>query len=201
MGNLNLLEVQKKLDKLNINLLTPLEFKRIFGVSGNSAQHFLAKYAKRGLFLRFKKGIYVNRLKMPPLFFIANKLYTPSYISFESALSYYQIVPETIYSITSATPKPTREFGVENYHLLYRRIKKESFAGYRPIQIEGKTVLIATPEKAVVDFYYFVALGKREPPGRIDFRKVDKGKLLEFAELFKNKKLINLIKNDYSRIH
>ena len=193
MRNLNLLNVQKRLAELNIKVLTPLEFRRIFNVPKRVSQYHLEEYTKRGVFLRLKKGLYANLFNKPSQFFMANKIYQPSYISFESALSYYGLIPETVYSVTSASPKATREFSMQNYHFVFRRIKKEAFAGYVPAEIGGETILIAEPEKALADYYYFVILGKRKLPDRLNLRKIDKEKLVLFAELFGNEREIERI--------
>jgi hypothetical protein len=54
-------------------------------------------------------------------------------------------------------------------------------------------MLIADPEKAVVDYLYFVSQGKRELNDRMDLSKLDKGKVFVFAAAFDNKKLNSLI--------
>ena len=51
-----------------------------------------------------------TELNEETFFLIANKIYNPSYVSFEMALSYYRLIPEGVYSITSATAKKTIKF-------------------------------------------------------------------------------------------
>jgi predicted transcriptional regulator of viral defense system len=199
MRNLNLLIVQKRLAELNIKVLTPLEFGRIFNVSKRISQYHLEEYTKKGVFLRLKKGLYANLLTKPSPFFMANKIYQPSYISFESALSYYGLIPETVYSVTSATCKATREFASENYHFVFRRIKKEAFAGYIPKDFGGETILIAEPEKALADFYYFISLGKKRIPDRLNLRKITKKKLISWVKLFGREILMERFFNDFPR--
>ena len=199
MRNLNLLTVQKRLAQLNIKILTPLEFRRIFNISKRVSQYHLEEYTKKGVFLRLKKGVYANLSNNPPPFLMANKIYQPSYISFESALSYYGLIPETVYSVTSATVKATREFSSQNYHFVFHRIKKEAFAGYTPIEMGGETILIAQPEKALADFLYFVSLGKRKLPDRLNLKKIEKKALITWAKLFASKRLTERVLNDYRR--
>jgi predicted transcriptional regulator of viral defense system len=61
---------------------------------------------RRGLYLLFKRyqrhNVNLNGL--------AQNIYGPSYISFESALSYHQLIPEAVYTVTSASSKRAREF-------------------------------------------------------------------------------------------
>jgi predicted transcriptional regulator of viral defense system len=199
MRNLNLLTVQKRLAQLNIKVLTPLEFRRIFNISKRVSQYHLEEYTKKGVFLRLRKGVYANLSNNPPPFLMANKIYQPSYISFESALSYYGLIPETVYSVTSATVKATREFSSQNYHFVFHRLKKEAFVGYIPTQISGETILMAQPEKALADFLYFVSLGKKVLPDRLNLKKIEKKRLIAWIKLFANEKLAERILNDYRR--
>jgi len=71
-------------------------------------------------------------------------------------------LPETIYQITSATTKKTKTFQVENLKFFILRLKKIVFLGYSLKKIRGENVLMAEPEKALADFLYLVALGKRK---------------------------------------
>ena len=50
------------------------------------------------------KGLYETNEHVDP-FYLANPIYAPSYISFETALSYYDLIPERVYMIKSATFK------------------------------------------------------------------------------------------------
>src|SRR5581483_9547970 len=117
-----------------------------------------------------------------------------SYISFEYALAFYHILPEMVYAVTSATSKATRTFTVADKIFAYLTIKKKAFTGYVPAQREGRTVLIADPEKAVADYFYFVALGKKEINERLNLSALDKKKITEYAKLFQRPKLEQLLR-------
>lgn len=88
------------------------------------------------------------------LFVIANIIYSPSYISLECALSYYGIIPEKTFLITSITTKKTYNFKTSIGNFSYRKIKKELFFGYELKKINNQSFLIATPEKALADYFY-----------------------------------------------
>ncbi|MBD3299866.1 MAG: hypothetical protein GF347_00770, partial [Candidatus Moranbacteria bacterium] len=68
------------------------------------------------------------------LYFIANKIYHPSYISFESAFAYYNLIPEGVFDIFSVTTKKTRriyaELSLQVIDFNYLSIKKSLFWGY-----------------------------------------------------------------------
>ncbi|OGI06667.1 MAG: hypothetical protein A3I68_06280 [Candidatus Melainabacteria bacterium RIFCSPLOWO2_02_FULL_35_15] len=88
------------------------------------------------------------------LFAIANKIYKPSYISFEMALSYYRLIPESIYGITSATTRHTYKFNTDLAPFIYRKIKCELMFGYILVERNNQVYKIAEIEKALIDFFY-----------------------------------------------
>ena len=104
------IKVREELINRHLRIFTPEEFRRIFDLASYQSKYFLETQVKEGLFIRLKKGLYTLQTDLPSEEEIANKLYMPSYISFEYALGYYQLIPEMVYTITSATSKPTRKF-------------------------------------------------------------------------------------------
>lgn len=200
MKKLDLIFVLNKLKRKNIKIFTVLEFQRIFGINYELAKKIIFRYTKKGIFTKARKGIYFLTENPPSEFALANKIYQPSYISFDTALSFYGIIPETIYEIISATTRPGREFLVKNLKFSYKTIKKSVYFGYLPQKIKNEVILIAEPEKALADYLYFVALKKRELSyERINFEKIKKKKLIEYAKKFENKKLLRLIKSLYDQ--
>jgi len=197
---LKLSKVIRKLKEKKMVLFTPLEFKRIFGISHWACQWFIKAHTKEGDFIKLRKGLYMLSDFPANHYLIANRLYEPSYISFDTALSFYGIISETIYTITSATTKTTREFKVESVRFVYHKIKKEAFTGYKAIKYLGHTILIAEPEKALADYLYFVALKRRSLSyERLNLKKIKKTKLLNYAKLFSQPKVTKLIKKLYAK--
>lgn len=190
---LNWISVEKTLKDFGVSLFAPAEFARIFATTPVSAQKFLERYTKKGVFARPKKGLYFYPGKLQHEMALANLIYAPSYVSFETALSYYHIIPETVYGITSATTKSTREFKLKEITYSYTTIKKAAFTGYAPTEIYGEITQIAIPEKAVCDYLYLVSLGKKSLNDRLDTRTVNFGKLRGFARLFARKGLDKII--------
>lgn len=176
-----------------MRLFTPVEFQRNFSVSLRAAQEFIKDHT-HDLFLKVRNGLYALRTDLPSDLAIANRLYAPSYISFEYAMSRYGLIPESVYAITSATTRITRTFSVNNKNFEYARIKKKAFRGYKAEKNEGATILIADPEKAFVDYYYFVDLRLRPPNDRLDVRKLNKKIVMEYAALFDRPSLLKLVK-------
>lgn len=187
--------VREKLLEKGISMFTPLEFGRIFDLPNYKTKYFLEKWANEELLTRLKKGIYTLKTDMPKEEEIANRLYKPSYLSFEYALAYYNILPEMPYIITSATTKPTRTFTADNKTFTFLKIKRNAYTGYVLIKEEKKSFLIAEPEKALADYLYFVAIGKKPLNERLNVSLLNKEKLLMYAKYYNRDKLFQLIKN------
>jgi len=195
---LNITKIQEKITRANLKLFTSLDYQRILNLDYQAAKRSITRYIDAGFLVKARKGFYFIKANPPHEFEIANKIYQPSYISFETALSFYGIIPETIYEVVSATSRITRAFNVNDIKYSYKKIKKDCFNGYKPIKIKDATVLIAEPEKALVDYLYLVVLGKRKLAyERVDLSKIKKSKLLSYAKQFQKKKIKEIINNFY----
>lgn len=187
--------IREELLKKGLLIFTPNDFERTFQLSKQKAKYFLEKESEGRLLLRLKKGLYCLRFDQTNEEEIANRLYLPSYISFEYALSFYNILPEMPYGVTSATTKPTRTFTVNGKGFFYFTIKKEAYTGYTLIKRGKASFLMAEPEKALVDYLYFAALGKKPLNDRLKTSSLQKEKLIKYANLFGRDKLNMLIEN------
>lgn len=199
---LNRIEVLNKLKSIDMAVFSPREFQDIFAVSKNTASVFLSNNINSKLFIKLRNGFYMLKDTSPSLYVVANRLYRPSYISLESALSFYGIIPETVYGITSVSTKATREFLSEIGAFSYQKIKKEVFTGYELKDIKGEKVFIAEAEKALADYLYFVDLKLISLNDRLYLKKINKKKLIEYTSFFKKKsmkKLIDQIYDEYKK--
>lgn len=199
---LNWVDVTQALKGKGIQIFSPLDLQRLFSASKVAVQFFLHRNAKRGRLTRLKKSqhgsLYAVADNSPSVYLIANGLYKPSYISVDSALSFYHMIPETIYTVTSITPQSTREFQTAGIVYRYFRIKKECFTGYQPLPHENATIWIAEPEKALADYLYFVALKKRQLQyERLDVRNLHLQKLKNYIKLFSKPKMLELMEQIY----
>ena len=89
------------------------------------------------------------------LYELANKIYGPSYVSFESALSYHGLIPEAVYSVVSASAKRACEFNTLCGVFAYSQIPIRVFyEGVERIEKNGFIFLIASPLKAITDYVY-----------------------------------------------
>ena len=196
---LNRIQVQEKLKTSGLVMFTPREFYDVFGIPPKTGSVFISRNLKSGLFLKLRNNYYMLQDSHLPLYAIANRLYQPSYISLESALSHYGMIPEVVYAVTSVTTKPTREFKTPTSVFSYQRIKKSVFAGYSPVTIEGSVVLLAEPEKALADYLYFADLKKTSLNDRLNLKGVRKGKLLKLIHTFKRKSLLKKVTEIYAQ--
>ena len=191
--------IRNKFKKEGFYIFSPFDLQKYFDVSKNTASLFLTRNVKKNNIIKLRRGLYIFFGEYVNEMLIANKVYQPSYISFEYALMFYNIIPETVYPITSATTKITREFIIENITYSYYRIKKQAFVGYKKEDFNGQSFLIAEPEKAFIDYLYFVDLGKKALYSRIDVSNLSKDKLVKYAKLFKRKSLLNLTNKIYDK--
>jgi predicted transcriptional regulator of viral defense system len=156
-------------------------------------RQYLSRWKKQGWIGSLKRGLY--ELTYPeagniPDFFVANKMYAPSYVSLETALSYYSIIPEVSMSVTSVTAKTTRQF--KNVHglFIYRSVRPECFRGYTIENHQGFEILIAEPEKALADYLHFKSLSAQafdKNAERIDMARVKRlssRKIKSYAKLY-----------------
>ena len=185
--------VREELLKRNIRIFTPEEFTRLFQADRYVVKYFLEKQVEEGLLSRLKKGLYVLKTDLPCEEEIANKLYQPSYISFEYALAFYNRLFEMPHLITSATTKSTRLFTTTNGSYAYYTIKKEAFDGYSLMEKNNRRFLIADAEKSIVDYLYYVTLGKRVQNDRIILVGLDKKKALQYATFYQRDSLLKLV--------
>lgn len=119
----------------------------------------LSRWVKDGRLIKIHKGFYVLaseylKVKREP-FYIANKLKSPSYISLQSALSYYGLIPEYVPTVTSITTLRPQRIDSPYETFDYRHVDKSLFWGYVEQEfLDKQKFLIAKPEKALIDLIY-----------------------------------------------
>lgn len=85
---------------------------------------------------------------------IANQVIHPSYLSLEWALQYYELIPEHVPALTSITTQRGREFIFRGTQYSYRHVQPGFFFGYSQVNLEGVELIIADPEKSLLDKVY-----------------------------------------------
>jgi predicted transcriptional regulator of viral defense system len=124
----------------------------------NILQIQISNWVKKGELIQLKRGLYCFNPKISGVeinnLIIANKLYEPSYISLEYALSYYDIIPDVTFQIISITAKKTKKFENRLGNFYYHHVKPSLFYGFHQEKINDNMILIADREKALIDYFY-----------------------------------------------
>ena len=129
---------------------------------------------------------------------IANRLYSPSYLSTYWALGFYGIIPEKVVPYTSVTSRVTKEFKNAFGVFEYSHIKNLRFFGYNSVEISKRKVMLASPEKSLLDLWYLEAgkwdMNRMQEMRFQNFDIVDIDKLSEYTSRFKSPRLSNTLK-------
>lgn len=172
------------------------------GDTKRNAQNQLVRWEKEGRIWRLKRGLYTlpDDLRAAPLSprWLANHLYSPSYISLDFALSFYELIPELVTTITSISIAKTASFQNPLGRFTYQALKQERFFGFEETPDEqGTLVRMAAPEKALLDRISFDASWKAdadylEEGLRLqNLSQLKPQRLKEYAERFSSKKISN----------
>jgi hypothetical protein len=117
----------------------------------------ISELVKNEQLLSVRRGLYVpgpkSDLPLPQPFLIANHLRGPSYVSLETALAYWNLIPERTYEISSVTIKSSKLYKTPIGRFSYYQLKTPYYSyGIKNIQYSDKqTMLVASPEKALCD--------------------------------------------------
>jgi len=132
-----------------------------YGLKNTTVDTYISRSLKRKEIIPLKNGLYIsadsynkNKGDISYLFYLANILRTPSYVSSWTALQYYNLTTEVIHTITSITLKVTRAYKTKIGNFSYQSIQKELFSDFS--SAKGKfDFFIASPAKALFDLLYF----------------------------------------------
>ncbi len=118
----------------------------------------LSRWMKQGKVIGLRRGMYTlgetyRRTPLTPAH-LANWLYRPSYLSGLWALGFHDLIPERVVRLTSVTSRQPQRFENPFGVFDYRNIKQECFFGYRTVSHGGAEVLVAEPEKALLDHWH-----------------------------------------------
>jgi len=159
----------KKRSKTIIELVEKLPvftFNNFLGVeeSRSYLRIVLHRYEKRGKLLRLKKGIYTttayvermrNRGELETFTdFLANFLYSPSYLSLETILYRHNLLTEIPVNLTSVSKNKTAIFTNKLSNFIYHKMKPSLFCGFELSEENGFSIMRATKAKAMFDFLY-----------------------------------------------
>ena len=125
----------------------------------------LSRWRQTGKIYQLRRGLYslappfkkVN----PHPFLVANRMLPASYVSLQSALAYFGMIPEYVPVTTSVTTKRPNHWETPLGIFNFRHIQVDFFNGYRLEDMgEGQQAFIASPEKALLDLIYLESGGE-----------------------------------------
>lgn len=155
----NLLEQLKSLSYFNKSTIRQLG--RQLGLKDTTIDTYISRFLKHKEIIPLKRGLYIssdfyneNKGNISYLFYLANILRKPSYISSWTALQYYNLTTEIIYTVTSVTPKITKSYKTKVGTFSYQSIKEDLFFGSF-LNKDTFSFFIASPSKALFDLLYF----------------------------------------------
>lgn len=169
MTPIQYIRAQSPIEEIDYIFLTTLLQK------WSAPRNLISRLVKAGHLIRVKKGIYVfgSLYSHRPfsLEVLANKIYGPSYVSAEYALSFWGLIPEGVNEVTSMTTGKNKHFTTPVGRFSYHHLKPLHFSvGVVSVkQADGYSALIATPEKALVDL---LMLHKENPSSPEELKRV-----------------------------
>ncbi len=130
---------------------------------------------REGILLRVRRGLYIDRLNGYQPEIVGQRWLSPSYLSTETALDRHRLCETgiTIYTYVSTRLIPRRQDAnktFESHRFVYRHLAPHLFFGSQ----SQAGILVADPEKAVLDFLYFIYKRQRSvlSPDDIDFTRL-----------------------------
>jgi len=159
METYNLAIITKKIYNSRFSFFTLKTLRDVLDIKKESTMFSIVKkLLKAEILIKIERNKYLLKDVKINDFTLANFIYEPSYISFESALNFYGILSQFPYDISSTTTKKTARKIFQNKAFIYTQIKKDLFWGYEKKQ----GFIIAFPEKALLDQLYLVAKGYKK---------------------------------------
>ncbi len=119
----------------------------------------LSRWTDAGRIYQLRRGLYAlappfQKVEPHP-FLVANRLVEPSYVSLQSALGHYGLIPEVVPVATSVTTGRPGRWDTPLGSYAFRHVKTELFRDYRRLSVsDGQEAFVASPEKALVDLVY-----------------------------------------------
>lgn len=119
----------------------------------------LADWVRDGKLWQLRRGLYAPAppyQKVPPHpFLVANRLVAGSYVSQQSALAYYDLIPEYVPAVTSITARRPGRWATPVGEMIFKSLRRDLIFGVDCIQVDAEQVaFVALPEKALLDLVY-----------------------------------------------
>lgn len=180
-------EVRKLKSKL---FFTLEDLQDLLKIKKESARVLSTRYTERGIFVRLKRNFYVlteawEAFSNEDFLKLSNFLQVPSYVSFTTALSFYEITTQLQRNFfESASVKRSIRYNIKGTVFNYYKMQKKYFFDF----IKKGEIFIATKEKAFIDSLYLYSFGKYKMDfSAIDITRLDKKKIKELSGTYPEK--------------
>ena len=196
-----------KFDELQALVQSEPVFETTFLLAGDvdpaDVRKQLSRWTKTGRVLQLRRVLYAlappyQKVKPHP-FLVANRLAPGSYISLQSALAHYGLIPEYVPMVTSVGPGRPQQWTTPFGTFALRHIKPDLLFGYERIQVApsqsgfSQSAFIALPEKALLDLLYLEPnSAKSEYIHELrlqNLESLDTGRMMRLAEESNSRKL------------
>lgn len=149
-------DLNNKINQFHLETFSIQDLRKLFPDDPNIKIQ-INRLVNNGTLIKITRGVYKLPNTTLDLEKLSTQIYTPSYISFESALSKYGIINQGIYKITLATTRHSKKMELLDIPCEYTQIKPVLFFGFNFIG----NIYLAEAEKAFLDEIYLIVLGKR----------------------------------------
>lgn len=183
------------LREINFLFFSSAQVAKQLGITLDSSRVLCHRYARRGLFIRVKRDLYILKerwqtLSLEEKFRLANLIQVPSYLSLTTALAYWEIttqVPQDFFE--SVALYRTKEIQISPCLFVYFKLKRNLYFGFKKVS----QFFIAEPEKALVDALYLCSLNRYSlDRAALSLKKLNRAKTNKILRSFpeKTKKLM-----------
>lgn len=158
----------------------------------------LSRWTSAGRIDQLRRGLYMlappYQVVKPHPFLIANRMVAGSYVSLQSALAHYGLIPEYVPTVLSTTSARPNKWQTPLGQFVYRHIQIDYLRGYQTMELaREQSALVARPEKAVLDLVYLTPGADNEEYLRglrlQNLAQIDPLALKEMAEVFDRPKI------------
>lgn len=193
-------------DLLPSDTFTEAEVAGLLQGSPDQRYGVIKRALAKGDLIQLRRGVYnlgkTYQRHTPDLFEVASKVYAPSYVSLESALSYHGWIPEASYTVTSVSMKRSKSFDTPLGIFAYTHLPRFNFVGVERVKAGVALYLMATPVKALADYIVAHKIVGKKPRDvfenlRIDdevVRQISVDELRRVAEAYGNLRLTAFVK-------
>ena len=127
----------------------------------------LSRWTKAGRIIQLRRGLYAlappfQKVEPHP-FIISNRLVRGSYVSCQSALAHYDLIPEYVPTVIGVSCSKPGRWDTSLGSFVFRFIKPDFFFGTTSEDLGGgQHAFLASPEKALLDLIHFTPGGDSE---------------------------------------